>query len=228
MNHLKILRFDWQTVVSETNQMTSLLVECEIVLYMTNRLRAYIEFLRQLSTTLIRINFKTTVTELYAYVLEFLTRVIRIYQTFISYRALRVFWTKGDIIDFEKTCNELEVRVEIETSNCDRTLDAQDREWIEKLKQDLQRVLKKFKQSHHLQESLNRLKIKINLNKLSYAKEAMYNFYEDDHIICHSVIRVDLLHEIYGWARHSHNKNIFWLSDWASIDKSTISRTVTE
>ena len=125
-------------------------------------------------------------------------------------------------------CNELKVRIEIDMSNCDCTLDAQDREWIEKLKQDLQRVLKKFKQSHHLQESLNRLEIKINLNKLSYAKEAMYNFYEDDHIISHSVIQVDLLHEIYDWARHSHSKSIFWLSDWANIGKSTISRIVTE
>lgn len=209
MNHSEILCFDWQTVVSEMNQMTSLLVKCEIALYMMNRLRAYIEFLRQLSTTLTRINFETIMTELYAYVLEFLTRVIWIYQTFTSYCALRVFWTKNDIIDFEKTCNELEVRVEIETSNCDCTLDAQDREWIEKLKQDLQRVLKKFKQSHHLQESLNWLEIKINLNKLSYAKEAMYNFYEDNHIICHSVTQVDLLHEIYDWARHSHSKSIF-------------------
>ncbi len=125
-------------------------------------------------------------------------------------------------------CNELKVRIEIDMSNCDCTLDAQDREWIEKLKQDLQRVLKKFKQSHHLQESLNRLEIKINLNKLSYAKEAMYNFYEDDHIISHSVIQVDLLHEIYDWARHSHSKSIFWLSDWANIDKLTISWIVTE
>ncbi len=56
----------------------------------------------------------------------------------------------------------------------------------------------------------------------------MYNFYKDDHIICHSVIQVDLLHEIYDWARHSHSKSIFWLSDWANIDKSTISRIVTE
>ncbi len=228
MNHSEILCFDWQTIVSEMNQMISLLVECKIALYMMNRLRVYIEFLRQLLMTLTRTNFETIMTELYAYVLEFLTYVIQIYQTFISYRALHVFWTKSDIIDFEKTCNKLEVRVEIEMSNCNCTLNAQDQEWIEKLKQDLQRVLKKFKQSHHLQESLNWLEIKINLNKLLYAKEAMYNFYKDDHIICHSVTWVDLLHEIYDWARHSRSKSIFWLSDWASIDKSTISWIVTE
>ena len=56
----------------------------------------------------------------------------------------------------------------------------------------------------------------------------MYNFYGDDYITCHSVIRVDLLHEIYDWARDSHSKSIFWLSGWAGIDKSTISRIVAE
>jgi len=153
--------------------MTSLLVGCEIALYMANRLKAYIEFLYQLPTTLTRTNFETAVTELYAHVLGFLARAIRICQTSTSHRALRAFWTDDDIVDFEKVCNELGVRIEIETSNCDRTLGAQDRKRIEKLKQDLQRVLKKFKQSHQLQESLDRLEIKIDLDKLPYAKEAM-------------------------------------------------------
>lgn len=208
--------------------MTSLLVGCEIALYMANRLKAYIEFLHQLSTTLTPTNFQTAVTELYAHILGFLARAIRIYQTSTPYRALRAFWTKGDIMDFEKTCNELGVRVEIEASNCDRTLGAQDREWIGKLKQDLQRVLKEFKQSHHLQKSLDRLEIKIDLDKLPYAKGAMYNSYGDDHITCHPATRVDLLHAIHDWARDPHSESIFWLSGWAGIGKSTISRTVAE
>lgn len=208
--------------------MTSLLVGCEIALYMANRLKAYIEFLHQLPTTLTRTNFETAVTELYAHILGFLARAIRIYQTSTSYRALRAFWTKGDIVNFEKTCNELGVRVEIEASNCDRTRGAQDREWIGKLKQDLQKVLEELKQSRRLQESLDRLETKIDLDKLPYAKGAMYNSYGDDHITCHPATRVDLLHEIYDWARHPHSKSIFWLSGWAGIGKSTISRTVAE
>ena len=208
--------------------MTSLLVGCEIALYTANRLKAYIEFLHQLPTTLTRTNFQTAVIELYAHILGFLARAIRIYQTSTSYRALRAFWTRGDIVDFEKTCNELGVRVEIEASNCDRTLGAQDREWIGKLKQDLQRVLEELKQSHRLQESLDRLETKIDLDKLPYAKGAMYNSYGDDYITCHPATRVDLLHEIYDWARDPHSKSIFWLSGWAGIGKSTISRTVAE
>jgi len=206
--------------------MTSLLVGCEIALYMANRLKAYIEFLHQLPTTLTRTNFETAVTELYAHVLGFLARAIRIYQTSTSHRALRAFWTDSDIVNFEKACNELGVRVEIEASNCDRTLGAQDRKRIEKLKQDLQRVLEELKQSHRLQESLDRLETKIDLDKLPYAKGAMYNSYGDDHITCHPATRVDLLHEIHDWARHPHSKSIFWLSGWAGIGKSTISRTV--
>lgn len=57
--------------------MTSLLLGCEIALYMANRLKAYIEFLHQLPTTLTLTNFKTAVTELYALILEFLARAIR-------------------------------------------------------------------------------------------------------------------------------------------------------
>ena len=208
--------------------MTSLLVGCEIALYMANRLKAYIEFLYQLPITLTRSNFQTAVIELYAHILEFLARAIRIYQTSTSQRALRAFWTKDDIVDVEKTCNELGVRIEIEASNCDRTLGAQDRECIGKLKQDLQRVLDELQQSHWLQQSLDRLEIKIDLDKLPYARGAMHNSYGDDHITCHPDTRVDLLREIHDWARHPHSKSIFWLSGWAGIGKSTISRTVAQ
>ena len=59
--------------------MTSLLVGCEIALYMANRLKAHIEFLYQLPATLTRTNFKTAVIELYAHTLGFLAHAIRIY-----------------------------------------------------------------------------------------------------------------------------------------------------
>ena len=208
--------------------MTSLLVGCEIALYTANRLRVYIEFLYQVPMILTRNNLETAVTELYAHVLRFLARAIRIYETSTPYRALRAFWTTGDIVDFEKVCNELGVRVEIEASNCDRALSAQDREQSGWLRQDLQKVLGELERFHLLQESLDRLETKIDLNKLPYAKGAMYNSYGDDHIICHSATRVDLLHDIYDWARDPYGKSIFWLNGWAGIGKSTISRTVAQ
>ena len=208
--------------------MTSLLAGCEIALYMANRLRVYIEFLYQVPTTLTRTNLESAVTELYAHVLGFLARAIRIYQTSTAHRALRAFWTEGDIVDFEKACNELGIRIHIEASNCDRTLGAQDRKWMGELRQDLQKVLEELERSHRLQESLDRLETKMDLDKLPYAKGAMYNSYGDDHITCHPATRVDLLDEINNWARDPHSKSIFWLSGWAGIGKSTISRTVAE
>ncbi|KAI4086507.1 MAG: hypothetical protein L6R37_008413, partial [Teloschistes peruensis] len=220
------IRLLFQAAVSEANQMTSLLVGCEIALYMANRLRAYTDFLYRLPVTLTRTNLETAVTELYAHVLGFLARAIRIYQTSTTRRALHAFWTDSDVAGFEKVCKELGVRVDIEASNCDRTLSAQDRERVGNLKQDLQEVLEELRKSHRLQESLDRLETKLDLDKLPYAKGAMYNSYGDDQIICHPATRVDLLHEIYDWARHPHSKSIFWLSGWAGIGKSTISRTV--
>ena len=172
----------------------------------------YIEFLYQLPTTLTRNNLETAVIELYAHVLRFLACAIRIYETSTSYRALRAFWTEGDIVDFEKSYNELGIRVEIEARNCDRTLAIQDREWIGTLRQDLHTVLEELEQSHRLQESLDRLEIKLDLDKLPYAKGAIYNSYEDDQITCYPATRVDLLNNIYHWTRHSHGKSIFWLS----------------
>jgi len=66
------------------------------------------------------------------------------------------------------------------------------------------------------------------LNKLPYTKGVIYNSYGDDYITCHPATRVDLLHEIHDWARDPHSKSIFWLSGWAGVGKSTISRTVAE
>lgn len=130
--------------------MTSLLVGCEITLYIANRLRAYTDFLYRLPVILTRINLKTAVTELYAYILGFLARAIRIYQTSTTYRALHAFWADSDVADFEKVCKELGVRVDIEASNCDRTLSAQDRERVGNLKQDLQEMLEELKKSYRL------------------------------------------------------------------------------
>lgn len=211
--------------------MKSLLVGCEVALYMGNRLRAYIEFLHQLPATLTRSNLETAIIELYAHVLGFLARAIRIYQISTTQRALRVFWTDETIVDFEKTCEQLGIRVEIEASNCDRTLGVQDRERIRKLKEDLQRGLEILKGFHQVQESLDRLETKIDLDKLLYAKGAMYNSYEDDSYegdftTCLPNTRVDLLQQIYDWAQHPKSKGIFWLNGGAGTGKSTISRTV--
>lgn len=208
--------------------MTSLLVGCEIVLYMANRLKAYMDFLHRLPATLTRTNFETAVTKLYAHIIQFLARAIQIYQTPAFHRAITAFWGDSDVQDFEKVCDQLGLSVEIEASNCDRTLSGQDRERSKKLEQDLQRVLEELKKFHNIQGSLNRLEIKLDLDKLPYAKGAMFNSYGGDHMTCHPATRVDLLRQIQDWARQPQSKSIFWLNGMAGIGKSTISWTIAE
>lgn len=208
--------------------MTSLLVGCEAALYMTNRLKAYMEFLHRLPTTLTRTNFETAATELYACILQFLAQAIQIYQISTFKRVLQAFWEDSDVRNFESKCNELGMRVEIEASNFDRSLSAQDRELTEKLQEDLGTVLQKLKYFRQIQESLNRLEIKLDLDKLPYAKGAMFNSYGDDHVTCHPATRVDLLHQIQDWAQQPDSKSIFWLNGVAGTGKSTISRTIAE
>lgn len=208
--------------------MASLLVGCETALYMANRLTAYMDFLHGLPATVTRSNFEAALTKLYARILQFLAQAIRSYQSPIWRRALKSFWEDSDVQEFEKECDHLGIQVEIEASNCDRTLSAQDRGCTEKLRQDLQTVLKGLNNLHPIQESLNRLEIKIDLDKLPYAKGAMFNSYGDDYITCHPATRVDLLRQIKDWAQQPDSKSIFWLNGMAGTGKSTISRTIAE
>lgn len=208
--------------------MTSLLVGCETVLYMANRLKAYMDFLHELPATLARTNLESAITKLYTYILQFLARAIQIYQTGSFQRALNAYWHDDDVQEFEQKCDKLGRNVESEASNCDRTLNVQDRERTKKLQQDLQKVLDQLTKCHKIQDSLDRIEIKIDLNTLPHAEGAMFNSYEDDQILCHPATRVDLLHQIQDWAQKSDSKSIFWLNGMAGTGKSTISRTLAE
>jgi hypothetical protein len=206
--------------------MISLLVGCETVLYMANRLKAYIDFLHRLPATLARTNFTTAVTELYSHILRFLARAIQIYQTPTFQRSFTAFWGDSDVQEFEKVCDRLGTKVEIEASNCDRVLSAQDRRYTQQLSQDLQRVLEEVKALHNVQDSVKRLEIKLELDKLPYAKGAMFDSYGAVHITCHPATRVDLLRQIQDWAQYPKSKSIFWLNGMAGTGKSTISWTI--
>jgi hypothetical protein len=208
--------------------MTSLLVGCETVLYMANRLKAYMDYLQRLPATLTRTNFETAMTKLYVHILQFLAQAIQIYQTSSFNRTFQAFWKDSDVQEFGKLCDKLGIEVETEASNCDRTLSAQDREGALLLKRDLQKMLKELEQFHKIQESLNRLETKIDLEKLPFVKGAMFNSYGEDYVVCHPATRVKLLRQIQDWARQSHSKSIFWLNGMAGTGKSTISRTFAE
>ncbi|KIX03848.1 uncharacterized protein Z518_07401 [Rhinocladiella mackenziei CBS 650.93] len=220
------IRLLLEAAVSETNQMTSLLVGCETALYMANRLKVYTDFLRRLPATLARTNFETAVTELYTLILQFLAQAIQIYQTPTWKRAFKAFWEENYVQKFEQECESLARDVEIAASNCDRILSAEDRERMGKLWQDQEKVLEELKAIRQIQESLNRLEIKFDLDKLPYAEGAMFDSHAVGHETCHSATRVELLGQIQDWAQQPQGKSIFWLNGMAGTGKSTISLTV--
>jgi hypothetical protein len=207
--------------------MTSLLVGCETVLYMANRLKAYLDFLHGLPETLTRTYFETAVIKLYAHILQFLARAIQIYQTSTIQRVFTAFWKDGDVEDFEKECNQLGMNVEIEASNCDRTLNARDREHTEQFQRKLQGTLEELQKSHK-PEALSRIEKKIDLARLPYVKGATFDSHGEDYITCHRDTRVDLLHQLRDWAQQPRSNRIFWLNGKAGTGKSTISRTFAE
>ena len=207
--------------------MASLLVGCETVFYMANRLEAYIDFMHKLPTTLTRSNFEAALVEFYAHILQFLARAIQIYRTPSVKRAFAAaFGEVGNIENFERDCDKLGTRVEIEASNCDRILSTQDRGSTMQLEQKLQKVLVDLEQHHKLQDSLDRLKTNLALDKLPYATGAIFNSYDQVHVACHPATRVDLLRQIQDWARQPQSENIFWLNGMAGTGKSTISWTI--
>ncbi|KAI9839239.1 MAG: hypothetical protein M1819_003233 [Sarea resinae] len=220
------IRLLLEVAVSDANQMTSLLVGCETVLYMVNRLKVYMDFWHELPATLARANFGNALTDLCSHILHFLALAIQTYQAATFKRATTAFWDEGGIREFEKVCDKLETRVEIEAQNCDRELSVHDREHTEKLRQDLQTVLEEVKSLHIGHDWVRRLEVRLDLDKLPYAKGAMFNSYGEVHKTCHPATRVDVLRQIQDWAQRPQSKSIFWLNGMAGTGKSTISWTV--
>ena len=208
--------------------MASLLVGCETVLYLANRLRAYMDFMATLPATLTRDNFEHAVAKMYSCILHFLAQAIQVYTKSTTQRALSALWQMSDVQDFESKCDRLGVRVEIEANNCDRTLSAQDREDVVQLQKDLRTTLEELRQYHSVQEVIDRLGSKIDLDKLPYAAGAIFQSFSDSEVYttCHPATRVDLLRQVQDWARQRDGKHIFWLNGMAGTGKSTISRTV--
>lgn len=195
---------------------------------MSNRLSAYMQFLHQLPPTLSRDNLETAVVAMYVLILRFLAQAIRIFEKSTIQRSICAIWNENDITDFGKGCSELGVRLEIEASNCDRSLAAIDRDRAAELRSNLNKVLEELKELHEIQTSIDRIDIKIDLGRIPFARGALYNSYGDEGIMCHPGTRVDLLHQIQDWAQHSNSKSIFWLRGMAGTGKSTISRTFAE
>src|SRR5271169_6407955 len=141
--------------------MAALLVGLKTSLYMMNRLKAYMDYLRDLPVTQTRENFQTALTELHALILQFLARAIQSYQKSSLARAFDAFWKPEEVRNFEDECHRIAERVEIEASNCDRALSAREREEADQRIEHLQRVLNELEELQDIKESVSMLESKI-------------------------------------------------------------------
>ncbi|KAF7502845.1 hypothetical protein GJ744_005000 [Endocarpon pusillum] len=222
------IRLLLEAAVAESNQMAALLIGCETTLYMASRLQVYIEFWHHLLMEATRNNLEEALAMMYAHVLHFLARAILVYESSVIRRAFSALWKTDDVVEFEKKGCNLAIKVEIDASNCDRAVNAQQQEIVSQLQQNMQKVLAELQQHHQLQASLDHLHLKIDLGKIPYAKGAVFNSSDNAHTLCHPGTRTDLLAQVQQWAQLLDGKSIFWLYGGAGTGKSTVSWTFSQ
>ena len=125
--------------------MEALLRGLQISLYMANRLKVYMDYLRDLPITQTRMNFETELIEFYAHILCFLARAIQIYQKNTLTRAFDAFWKSKEVHDFEDECFNIGCRADMEARNCDHALNVYQREEANQCHEHLQRELMELK-----------------------------------------------------------------------------------
>lgn len=77
-----------------------------------------------------------------------------------------------------------------------------------------------------MKDSMTRHEIKLDMDKLPYARGAMFSSKDQERTTCHPRTRVDLLRQIKDWIQRPNSKSIFWLNGSAGTGKSTISWTI--
>jgi hypothetical protein len=209
--------------------MEALLTGLKTALYTMNRLKAYMEYLLKIPAAQSRSNFESVLVEFHAHILQFLASAIKIYQKRTLSRAFEAFWKPYEVNNFERECDRIAARAEIEASNCDRTLSTLEREEANQRKRHLERVLKELEELRGIEGMINTLASKIDLARLPSIDGAAFDSYQDElDARCHPDTRIDLLRQINDWAADRQGRCIFWLNGMAGTGKSTISRTVAQ
>ena len=214
--------------------MEALLRGLDTALYMTNRLKAYSDYLRDLPVTQTRTNFEIALTKLYAHILQFLARAIQIYQKSALTRAFDAFWNPEEVHDFENECIKIAMNADIEASNCDRALSVRQQEEANQRRERLQGELEELKALQEkglekLQDVKEWIGIQESKIDLPSVEAAAFDSHVDElDARCHPGTREDLLRQIREWAQDPQGKCIFWLNGMAGTGKSTISRTVAQ
>jgi hypothetical protein len=188
----------------------------ELALYVSNRLKVYLETFAGLSPSTARDNLRKSIVSLYAHILEFLAHAVRVQQKYRAVTLMIALWNPGDLTEFEDQCEKLCVRTAEEARICDNRTSRETQ-------------LQTLRTIHEFQTGLLRLDVKVDLSKLETAKEATYNSSAEGELPhCLPDTRTDLLEQIFDWAANQAGKRIFWLCGKAGTGKSTISRTVAQ
>lgn len=106
---------------AESQQMGALLIGVERVVCLINRCKIYeILYIHDKQPGKAQENLESALVALYAAMLRFLADANRLY----TRSGVRVFYgilNPDQVVGFIKECDELEIRVDIEASNCERT-----------------------------------------------------------------------------------------------------------
>lgn len=143
--------------------MAALLEGLKTSLYTMNRLKVYMDYVRDLPLALTRTNFESSLTELHALILQFLARAIQIYRKNTLTRAFDAFWKPEDVADFEANCDRIGTQVEIDATNCDRSLNRLERENAAQSTETLQKLLKELKELQHVRDSMEKIESRIGM-----------------------------------------------------------------
>lgn len=183
----------WLTVrrkvaLSDSNQRAILVTGIELTLYVSNRLKVYLETFACLSPSAAKDNLRKSIVSIQAHVLEFLARAIRIQQKKRVARVMSALWNPSDVAEFEDKCDKLCSRASEEARICDGRV-------------NLENQLQMLEGIHKVHTSLTRLEDKVDLSKLETAKGATYNSSAEGELPrCLPDTRTDLLAQIFDWA----------------------------
>jgi hypothetical protein len=192
----------------------------ELSLYVSNRLKVYLDMHTRLSPSQASTNFREALVNLYAHILGFLAQAIRIQRKGNAARVAGALWDTSSLTQFEERCDTLCVRATEEAKLCDS-------ETGEQWRKSLDSKLASLDKIHYLEAGLAKLQDKADLAKLVTAREATYDSSAEGGLPrCLPGTRTDLLRQIFDWTSNPQGKRIFWLCGKAGIGKSTISRTI--
>jgi len=205
-----------KVAMADSNQRAVLVNGIELALYVSNRLKIYLDTFACLAPSPAKTNLRESLVSLYAHILEFLAHAIGVQQKKGMVRVRQALWDSGALMQFEDICDKLCVRASEEARICDG-------------RAGLEAQLRTLYEIHEVHASVMRLENKVDLGKLETAKDATYNSSTEGELSrCLPDTRLDLLEQISDWAADHAGKRIFWLCGKAGTGKSTISRTVAQ